>query len=290
MICYSCKDGLKEVCERFIYDLNMRNRHCEEFNNYGLYHWVYYLDFEKKKYINYRKNDEKLFKHILNNNLLSGEDTICYYNLATKLVKYNFYFKPHECNSLLYEALMSYLYWAYGSPNDENNILNKELEKMRELRIQKEVEYEKQQELIKNALKEKLKQRRHEIEVKYKKNMVNVRTGQSKYREDLKSIYRKCQICGIENNDLLVASHIKPYSISKLDEAIDFDNGFLLCRMHDGLFDSGLISFNDDGTIIISNKLSVSDRKKIKELEQSKIKVDEAQKKYLKYHRKHIFK
>lgn len=53
----------------------------------------------------------------------------------------------------------------------------------------------------------------------------------------------------------LVASHIKPFKKSSDEEAYDPDNGLLLSQNMDGLFDKGYISFNNDGSIILSNKL-----------------------------------
>lgn len=54
----------------------------------------------------------------------------------------------------------------------------------------------------------------------------------------------------------LVASHIKPFIQSDEHEAYDPNNGLLLSRNMDILFDQGYISFKDDGKIICSTKLS----------------------------------
>ena len=56
-------------------------------------------------------------------------------------------------------------------------------------------------------------------------------------------------------NELLVASHIKPWSISDANEKLDIHNGLLMCPNHDKLFDRGYISFDDTGRILISEKL-----------------------------------
>ena len=53
-------------------------------------------------------------------------------------------------------------------------------------------------------------------------------------------------------NELLVASHIKPWSISDANEKLDIHNGLLMCPNHDKLFDRGYISFDDTGRILIS--------------------------------------
>ena len=51
----------------------------------------------------------------------------------------------------------------------------------------------------------------------------------------------------------IITSHIKPWAKSNKFEKLDSENVFLLCSIHDALFDKGLISFSDDGTIIIFN-------------------------------------
>ncbi len=62
-----------------------------------------------------------------------------------------------------------------------------------------------------------------------------------------------CALCGIDIAAMLVASHIKPFrDCAHIYETIDHNNGLLLCRNHDFLFDQGYITFTADGTIRIS--------------------------------------
>ena len=59
---------------------------------------------------------------------------------------------------------------------------------------------------------------------------------------------------GIAIRELLVASHILPwarYPKSRLEP----QNGISLSRLHDGAFDRGLISFDDDYRLILSDRL-----------------------------------
>lgn len=61
--------------------------------------------------------------------------------------------------------------------------------------------------------------------------------------------------------------------------------------IHDALFDKGLISFSDDGSIIISTLLDSSDRVLLHLTGEEKILVDSKNKKeYLKFHRENILK
>ena len=63
----------------------------------------------------------------------------------------------------------------------------------------------------------------------------------------------KCMIEGL-SHPVLIASHIKPYShcLNKEDERFDVNNGLLLCKSFDSLFDLGYITFSPEGTIIPS--------------------------------------
>ena len=89
---------------------------------------------------------------------------------------------------------------------------------------------------------------------------------------------------------MLVASHIKPWSKSDDSEKLDFENILLLCSMNDALFDKGLISFDDNGKILISRELGEEEKALVNINEDSCIDINsQKQKDYLKYHRKNIF-
>ncbi|MDM0450952.1 HNH endonuclease signature motif containing protein [Clostridium perfringens] len=85
--------------------------------------------------------------------------------------------------------------------------------------------------------------------------VVKARKNQNKFREALFKRESKCKICGLAHKELLIASHIKPWSKSTPEEKLNPFNGFLLCPNHDSLFDKHLISFRDNGEIIISKRL-----------------------------------
>jgi predicted restriction endonuclease len=53
-----------------------------------------------------------------------------------------------------------------------------------------------------------------------------------------------------------VASHIKPWSLSKNSERLDRFNGLLLCPNLDKAFDGGFITFEADGAIRLSPQLT----------------------------------
>lgn len=123
-----------------------------------------------------------------------------------------------------------------------------------------------------------------------KEAIVKIRIGQSKIRQELLSKECKCKMCGVDNEKLLIASHIKPWSKSDSSEKYDLDNLFLLCPNHDALFDKRYISFDDDGKIIISESISEFTKLFMNIHDDMKIKINEKNKIYLKWHRDNMNK
>lgn len=87
----------------------------------------------------------------------------------------------------------------------------------------------------------------------------------------------------------LIASHIKPWAKSEAKEKLDPDNGLLLCPNHDKLFDSGLISFDDSGKIMISREFAENEKTFMNIGQHMRLKPTEAQSEFLRYHRNHVF-
>lgn len=115
------------------------------------------------------------------------------------------------------------------------------------------------------------------------------RVGQEKLRKELLELHHgMCQVSGEARRDLLVCSHIVPWSKDK-ENRLNPDNALLLAFNYDYLFDKGYITFDDDGYVIISEEvkgrfgIKESDRLRQKEL-------TNATKQFLEYHRIHIFK
>ena len=87
-----------------------------------------------------------------------------------------------------------------------------------------------------------------------------IRTTQGIFRKKLLNRWNnKCAVSGIQNNNLLIASHIIPWSESNDFQRMDVNNGLLLASHFDNLFDKYLISFDQDGKILISDDISKSD-------------------------------
>ncbi|MDG4850807.1 HNH endonuclease [Peribacillus frigoritolerans] len=123
-----------------------------------------------------------------------------------------------------------------------------------------------------------------------KESVVKARIGQSIFKKALLAVEKKCRLCGVSDERFLVASHIKPWSQSKSQERLDFNNGLLLCPNHDALFDKGYISFDDDGTILISDGLDTETNVFLNINENMYIDINEGQRMYMKWHKENIFK
>lgn len=88
------------------------------------------------------------------------------------------------------------------------------------------------------------------------------RVNQSAFRNEILGAYdNKCCITGIDIKELLVASHIKPWSKSDKKEKTDPRNGLCLNALHDRAFDRGLIAISDKYTVVVSKKLALYQNK-----------------------------
>lgn len=77
--------------------------------------------------------------------------------------------------------------------------------------------------------------------------LVEARIGQGKFKKNvIEAFYgeKSCSLTGINLQELLIASHIKPWSESSNKERLDGANGIILSANIDKLFDRYLITFN----------------------------------------------
>lgn len=145
-------------------------------------------------------------------------------------------------------------------------------------------EEKEQEEIIEQD--EKISDRRKEI-------IIRARIGQGEYRKKLLEECPYCPFTMVNDERLLIASHIKPWAKSTTDEKIDPKNGFMLTPTYDKLFDRGFITFEDDKKLIVSPWLSPMNQKRLNiQTGQliSRLPIDEKRKEYLKYHRENVFK
>jgi hypothetical protein len=114
----------------------------------------------------------------------------------------------------------------------------------------------------------------------------SARIGQGGFRKALlKQFGEACPVTGITNPELLIASHIKPWSACSNSDRLDSQNGLLLSALVDRLFDRGLISFSDGGQLMVSPKLSESDWRLCNLCAAKPIALTERSKVYMAYHR-----
>ena len=92
--------------------------------------------------------------------------------------------------------------------------------------------------------------------------MVVQRVGQDVFRDALMVYWDgRCAVTGVREPRLLRASHIKPWAKCDTDDdRLDVYNGLLLAAHLDAAFDAGLISFGDDGGILLSYRFTQADR------------------------------
>lgn len=107
------------------------------------------------------------------------------------------------------------------------------------------------------------------IEQKFRANLLDISnyTGEEKirevatrvnqfiFREKILSNYDyKCALTGIDIQQLLVASHIIPWSRNK-EERLNPANGICLSSLYDDAFDKGFIGFDKGYRVVLSDRL-----------------------------------
>ena len=97
-----------------------------------------------------------------------------------------------------------------------------------------------------------------------RKGLVTSRVGQGAYRKSILFRWQfKCAVTGYSKPNVLIASHIVPWKESTNDERLDINNGILLSPTFDALFDRKLISFENNGKIILTDAMLKSNYEKI---------------------------
>lgn len=123
-----------------------------------------------------------------------------------------------------------------------------------------------------------------------KVQLIKARRGQGLFKANVRMIEKRCRVTGLETPRHLIASHIKPWVASSDAEKLDGANGLLLSPHIDHLFDKGFISFEAQGSVIVSNELdpNVINRWNLN-LSENVGEFDSRQRKYLDYHRDVVF-
>lgn len=124
-----------------------------------------------------------------------------------------------------------------------------------------------------------------------------LRTAKARVNQDffrnlvLTSYDYRCALSGINAPELLVASHIVPWSVDPVCRT-NPRNGICLSPLHDRAFDAGLISFGEDFSVLYSVKMSSATRKLLGSLTSEKLRLPTRfipDQTFLEYHRTNIF-
>lgn len=95
--------------------------------------------------------------------------------------------------------------------------------------------------------------------------MVRQRRGQDIFRDALMDYWDgRCAVTGVDQPELLRASHMKPWADCATDaERMDPFNGLLLTADLDAAFDKGLVTFDIEGRAVFSPVLRASARARL---------------------------
>lgn len=231
-------------------------------------------------------------------------------------IKKTLNFIKNENNEIWLPAKGDFYSMLCSNANKKNMKLNNYINEFNLTRIEKNIDIDKEKEYVNkidvyyNSLKSERKNNYYELNEDYQINekemnfikniemnlkniespnekevIIKQRLTQGLFRKKLIKRECKCKICNIKDENFLVASHIKPWVEANNYEKVDENNGFLFCPNHDKLFDKGYISFQDNGKLIISDKLNKENIELLGLNTEIKVKIDEDVKKYLEFHR-----
>jgi putative restriction endonuclease len=136
---------------------------------------------------------------------------------------------------------------------------------------------------------------RNDYSIENGRKEIAVRIKQSKFRKDtLKNFEMKCCLTGITEKELLVASHIIPWS-DMTSYRLSPHNGLCLSALYDKLFDKGYFTLDDNLQVVLTkklNRLSIATQQTLVAIRGQRIcqpKTHEISLAALQYHRKKIF-
>jgi putative restriction endonuclease len=118
------------------------------------------------------------------------------------------------------------------------------------------------------------------------------RVNQDFFRKLILASYdNRCALTGIDTPELLVASHIVPWSVDATART-NPSNGICLNALHDCAFDGGYLTFDEDLSVVYSSTLSEDTRNALASLGQKKLRLPSRfvpDKRFLDYHRQFVF-
>jgi hypothetical protein len=121
-----------------------------------------------------------------------------------------------------------------------------------------------------------------------KASLLKIRIGQGAFRQKLIALWGGCAVTGYKDTSMLVASHIKPWRAASNAERLDRYNGLLLLPTLDKAFDLGLISFDTNGKIVISQLLEEPGNLGV--YEGMRVMLQPEHHEYMKFHHEQVFR
>jgi HNH endonuclease len=96
--------------------------------------------------------------------------------------------------------------------------------------------------------------RNPELSATEKEALIAARRGCGIFRQKVFAVETNCRVTRVDDPNHLIACHIKPWSESSNAERLAENNGLMLAPHLAHLFDMGLISFMDNGDILVSRR------------------------------------
>jgi hypothetical protein len=99
-----------------------------------------------------------------------------------------------------------------------------------------------------------------------------------------------CAVTSVQEPRVLRSGHIKPWADSNVQEKLDHFNGLLLIPNLDALFNEGLVSFQDDGRMLVSQDWRADDKRRMHITPDLHLRTVHSEScRYLEYHRDVVF-
>lgn len=116
--------------------------------------------------------------------------------------------------------------------------------------------------------------------------IIEARVGQGVFRENVLETWgQRCAVTGMAIRELLRASHIKPWRAANNRERLDPRNGLALSPNYDAAFDRGIVSFGDDGRVLLGTTATRRDIEKLGFREEHRLeRITDGHRAFLRYH------
>ena len=115
--------------------------------------------------------------------------------------------------------------------------------------------------------------------------------AQRLFRGNLLRLWQgSCAVTSVQESRVLRSGHIKPWADSNVQEKVDHFNGLLLIPNLDALFNEGLISFQNDGRMLVSQDWRTDDKRRMHITPDLHLRtVHPESSRYLEFHRDVVF-